>query len=76
MADFLRLTDYRTGEGRVVNATDIMLAAPHHMGSKLTLRTDVIIECKESFEDVAKLLAPEAVRTAPTTVAPAPEKGK
>jgi hypothetical protein len=74
MADFLRLTDYRTGEGRVVNATDIMLAAPHHMGSKLTLRTDVIIECKEPFEDVAKLLAP--VRTAPATVAPAPEKAK
>lgn len=61
MADFLRLTDYRTGEGRVVNRTDIMLAAPHHMGCRLTLRADVLVECKEPFEDIAAMLGASPV---------------
>lgn len=57
--EFLRLTDYRTGEPRLVNKADIVLAAPHHTGSRLMLRPDTLLECKEPFEDVAKLLAPE-----------------
>lgn len=70
--DFLRLTDYRTGEPRVVNKADIVLAAPHHMGCRLTLRPDTILECKETFDDVARLLAPEA----PRMQAAQPEKAK